>query len=81
MIPYTLKPCEVNVSNTIQKRITIIKTTGHESSSKSFCTIQIKVTTNINQSINQISKAPISAADPPYGKSMRYRLQKYVSGR
>ena len=43
LILYTLKPCEVNVSNTIQKWITIIKTTGHESSSKQFCTTDICV--------------------------------------
>ena len=36
MILYTLKPSEVNVSNTIQKLITIIKTTAHESSSRQF---------------------------------------------
>ena len=34
LILYTLKPSEVNNSNTIQKWITIIETTGHESSSK-----------------------------------------------
>ena len=44
-----VKPCEINVSNTIQKWITIIKTTGHESSSKQFSSIQIKVTTNTPQ--------------------------------
>ena len=49
LILYTLKPCEVTVSNTIQKWITIIETTGHESSRKQFCTIQIKVTTNTPQ--------------------------------
>ena len=49
LILYKLKPCEVNVSITIQKWITIIKTTGHESSSRQFCTIQIKVTTNTPQ--------------------------------
>ena len=49
LILYMLKPCEVNVSNTIQKWITIIKTTGHESSSKQFCTIQIKMTMNTPQ--------------------------------
>ena len=46
---HAVKPCEVNVSNTIQKWITIIKTSGHESSSKQFCAIQIKVTTNTPQ--------------------------------
>ena len=45
----TLKPSEVNVCDTVLKWITIIKTTGHESSSKQFCTIQIKVTTNTPQ--------------------------------
>ena len=49
LILYTLKSCEINVSNTIQKWITIIKTTGHESSRKPFCTIQIKMTTNTPQ--------------------------------
>ena len=56
LILYTLKPSEVNVSNTIQKWITIIKTTGHESSCKQFCTIQIKVTANSPQ-IPQMVKA------------------------
>ena len=32
-ILHTLKPCEVNVSDTIQKWIAIIETTGHKSSS------------------------------------------------
>ena len=49
LILYILKPSEVNVSNTIQKWITIIKTTGHESSSEELSTIQIKVTTNTPQ--------------------------------
>ena len=49
LILYMLKPSEVNVSNTIQKRIAIIETTGHESSSEQFCTIQIKVTANTPQ--------------------------------
>ena len=49
MILYTLRPCEVNASNTIQKRIAIIETTGHENSCKQFCTIQIKVTENTPQ--------------------------------
>ena len=45
----SLKPCEVNVSNTIQKWIAIIEPTRHKSSSKHFCTIQIKVTTDTPQ--------------------------------
>ena len=49
LILYTPKPREVDVSNTIQKWITIIETTGHESSSKQFSTIQIKVMTNAPQ--------------------------------
>ena len=49
LILYTLKPCEVNVSNTIQKWIAVIEIAGHESSCKQFCTIQIKVTTNTLQ--------------------------------
>ena len=49
MILYTLKPSQINVSNPIQKRITIIKTTGHERSSELFSTIQIKMTTNTPQ--------------------------------
>ena len=34
LILYMVKPCEVNVSSTIRKRIAIIETTGHESSCK-----------------------------------------------
>ena len=45
-----------NVSDTIQKWIAIIETTGHESSCKQFCTIQIKVTANMPQ-IPHIVKA------------------------
>ena len=36
------------------KVITIIKTTGHESSSKQFCTIQIKVRTNTPQTPHMV---------------------------
>ena len=49
LILYTVEPFEVNVSNTIHRWITIIKTTGYQSSSKQFCTIQIKVTMNTLQ--------------------------------
>ena len=49
LILYTLNPCEVNVSDTIQWWIAVIKTTGHESSCKPFCTIQIKVAANTPQ--------------------------------
>ena len=52
----TLKPYEVNVDDTIQKRIATIETTGHKSSYKQFCTIQIKVTVNTLQ-IPHMAKA------------------------
>ena len=49
LILYALKPCDVNVSIAIQKWIARIETTGHESSCKQFCTIQIKVTADALQ--------------------------------
>ena len=58
-IPNTLKPCEVNVGDIIQKWITRIEITEHKSSCKSFCTMLIKVTANMLQ-IQHMVKAPIS---------------------
>ena len=62
-----VKPCVVNVSDTIQKWIAIIETTGHE---------QLQVILHYpDQGDGEY------AADPAFGKSMSYRLLIYVSGR
>ena len=51
---HAVKPCEVNVGDTIQKWIAIIKTTGHKSSCKLFCFIQVKVTENTPQILHMV---------------------------
>ena len=63
LILYTLKPSEVNVSNTIQKWFAIIKTTEHESSSEQFNTIQIKVTANTPQIPHMVKGVRVQTAD------------------